>query len=50
MSAAAATRPVYKRWWFWALVAGGVAGAAGATAGIYYGTQPRGTNIDVQLN
>ncbi len=49
-TATTTAKPVYKRWWFWALVAGGVAGAAGATAGIYYATQPTGANIDLQLD
>lgn len=34
------TTPVYRRWWFWALVGGGVAVATGTTLGIYYGTRP----------
>ena len=32
--------PVYKRWWFWALVGGGAAAVTGTTLGIYYGTRP----------
>ena len=40
--------PVYKRWWFWALVGGGVAVATGASLGIYYGTRPS-DNTDVFL-
>ena len=48
-SGAAAARPIYRRWWFWALVGGGVAAAgAGAGVGIYYGTRDRGgTDVDI---
>ena len=31
--------PVYKKWWFWAVVVGGAAAVAGASVGIYYGTR-----------
>jgi len=41
--------PVYKRWWFWALVGGGAAVAAGTTLGIYYGTRPSEyTDVDLE--
>ena len=41
--------PVYKRWWFWALVGGGAAVATGTTLGIYYGTRPS-ENTDIYLD
>jgi hypothetical protein len=40
--------PVYRRWWFWTVVAAGAAAVAGVSAGIYVGTRaPSGTNVDV---
>jgi tetratricopeptide (TPR) repeat protein len=32
-------RPLYRKWWFWTLIAGGVAVAAGAGVGVYYATR-----------
>lgn len=38
-SATATATPLYKRWWFWTVVAGGAAALAGGAVGIYYGTR-----------
>ena len=43
-----ARTPVYKRWWFWALIGGGVAAATGTALGVYYGTK-RSEKTDVYL-
>lgn len=39
--------PVYRRWWFWALVGGAVAASAGASVGAYYATRPAGIDVDI---
>jgi hypothetical protein len=44
----AAAAPFYRRWWFWTLIAAGVAAGAGAGVGIYYGTRQTG-GTDVQI-
>jgi hypothetical protein len=43
-----ASKPVYRRWWFWTAVA---AVAAGAGVGIYFGTRSGsdGTDVDIGL-
>ena len=35
---AAGSTPVYKKWWFWTIIAGSAAAVAGASVGIYYAT------------
>lgn len=41
-----AAAPIYRRWWFWTLVAAGV--AAGTGTGIYFATRPDGTtDVDI---
>lgn len=43
--------PIYKRWWFWAIIGGSLAAATGTTLGIYYGTRPSDrTDVDLEYS